>query len=669
MKKFYFATVFLLCAAFASAQLNTNPYLSAYYTVPAGNTILDFSNNRLLVVKDSTCRLINTQQNTSEVFTLPRKLAIAPDQTNSAWVTPSGALFTVVGGNNSVAVYEWRQGQLTLLEPYARTLSVSGNYLTWVRGQGPIPFQVTDSLFLKNLAMQQVTLVDDSVGTDIAVSKEGMAVYYDYNRQIQYTWQNGVRTVITDGAGMNVIFRMPVADNGRVLAISEKGLRTLVLYNGTRTDTLRMLGDETYIIDRTQYSINGGYLAYVVRQDGEGYPQSWTYVRDSVGNTREAFYYQGGKYHSYAFTLIRRLSPNGDVMLHKDLNPSGLYYSPRAGQRKLIANTPYERVFYQQNTWFLSQDSTLYTIHADTTLQMHIQPFYKTGSANSSIQFTANDFIQHFSGPASGAGQLDKIRITSLPTWGRLTVKGKVVFYERSNEIARAELDSMKYTPNPGIVGIDTLQWQGSNGLTYTSDTSVALRTYPVLNTPPILRTLESKYSVAGSPDTILIANYPPVRWHTEVAVLLDGATTLPISPNGAFIIDPGTLSAGLHNLRVTFWHPLDTISIFRSFTVTGQQPLMAMLQQKSGILVQEHLSISPNPFNQQFTLTGLYPERASILSLLDQQGRVVYTQRVVNQGRVVVTVSTPLSKGLYVLNIYDENSRKLTGTIKLLHL
>ncbi|HEY8918556.1 MAG TPA: T9SS type A sorting domain-containing protein, partial [Chitinophaga sp.] len=225
------------------------------------------------------------------------------------------------------------------------------------------------------------------------------------------------------------------------------------------------------------------------------------------------------------------------------------------------------------------------------------------------------------------------------------------------------------YTPNPGIVGIDILQWQGSNGLTYTSDTSVSMTVYPILNTPPILRTLESKYSMAGPPDTILISNYPPVRWHTEVAALLDGATTLPINPNGSFIIDPGTLSAGSHNLQVTFWHPLDTISISRTFTVTAPQPLMARSQQKNGIMVQEHLSISPNPFSQQFTLTGLSPDRAFILSLLDQQGRVVYTQRVVNQGRVAVTVSTPLSKGLYLLNIYDETSRKLTNTIKLLRL
>jgi len=668
MKKFYIAAVLLLCTAFASAQLNTNPYLSAYYTAPAGNTILDFSNNRLLVVKDSTCRLINTQQNTSEVFTLPGKLSIAPDQTSSAWVTPVGALFTVAGGNNSVAVYEWRQGQLTLLEPHARTVSVAGNYLTWVRGQGALPSVVTDSLFFRNFATQQVTLVDDSVGTDIAVSKEGMAVYYDYNRRIQYTWQSGVKTVVLDGAGRNVFFWMPVADNGKVLYIMQD-MRAVALYNGTRIDMLRILGDESYDVNRTQYSINGGYLAYVARHDGTGYPESWTYVRDSIGNTREAFYYQGGKYHTYAHTLIRGLSPNGDVMLHKDLNPSGLYYSPRIGQRKLIANTPYEHIFYQQNTWFLSQDSTLYTIHADTTLQMHVQPFYKTGSMNSSIQFTANDFIQHFSGPAIGAGQLEKIKITALPTWGRLTVKGKTVFWERSNEITRAELDSMKYTPNPGIVGIDILQWQGSNGLTYTSDTSVSLTVYPILNTPPILRTLESKYSMAGSPDTILISNYPPVRWHTEVAVLLDGATTVPINPNGCFIIDPGTLSAGLHNLQVTFWHPLDTISISRTFTVTASQPLMVMTQQKSGVLSQAHLSISPNPFSQQFTLTGLSPDRAFILSLLNQQGRVVYTQRVVNQGRVAVTVSTPLSKGLYLLNIYDENSRKLTGTIKLLRL
>ncbi|SEL66533.1 Por secretion system C-terminal sorting domain-containing protein [Chitinophaga rupis] len=675
MQKVYSFFFLLLCGMPSYAQIVNNPYLSVYYTAAPGNTIIDQKGNQLLVVKDTTYSIIDMQQHTSTPIPLGQLLGIAPYFVRAAWLTAYGALFSVRTDNNNDQfnlLYEWRQGVLHLLEPRAGAVKAAGNYVAWVRKSETPSIKPTDSLFLKNLATQQVALVADSVGVEIALSKEGMLIYHNFYPEIAYKYQNGVNTRITDGAGRDIIIRMAEADNGKVLFVTrydDSWSTWLLLYDGTKIDSVAYCGDHDYSVNHDELKVNGGYIAYVVRQDGEASAKTWTTVEDSAGNSRQGFYEEGGRYETSVWTQVLGLSPNGDAMIHKDRVPTGLYYSPRTGNKKLITTT-YDRVFFENNTWFMSQAGVLYKISTDTTLVLNVQPFDKSGLANTVIQFTANDFIQHFSGPVSGPGQLDKIKVTSVPRYGRLTVKGKTVFWERSSEITRAELDSMKYTPNYGIVGVDTLQWQGSNGFTYTTyDTAVALHIYPVLNTPPILRTLETRYSAAGSPDTIQIANYPPTRWHTNVTVLLDSSTVLPVTATGFFIIDPATLAPGLHQLQVTFSHPLDTISTSRSFTITALQPLMVVSGQKQGLIREEVLSVYPNPFDRQFTLAGLPPEGAFILSLSDQQGRPVLVQRVTDQRRIVLTVNTPLGKGLYLLNIYSEDTRQLIGTLRLLHL
>lgn len=297
-----------------------------------------------------------------------------------------------------------------------------------------------------------------------------------------------------------------------------------------------------------------------------------------------------------------------------------------------------------------------------------IKPFDRNTLAGTPIRFWAANFKLNFTGKLAG------IRVSSLPAYGKLTIGGKQLVYERSRDVTLAELDSMYYTPNPNIVGVDTLQWMAFNGTEYTkNDTPAILHVYPILTTPPILRTLESSYSITGAPDTILIANYPLPRWHTDVIVLLDNSQQLPVAADHTFIIDPSAYSAGNHQLKVTFKHRLDSISILRSFTITGAALSPLMVSAEYGIGVTQELtllSVSPNPFSGQLILNGLDWNKTYILRLFDAQGRLVRTDRSFNQSKKVLELSNnTLTKGVYFLEVYDVNSNTVVKTIKLLHL
>jgi len=312
-------------------------------------------------------------------------------------------------------------------------------------------------------------------------------------------------------------------------------------------------------------------------------------------------------------------------------------------------------------TW--SNDTMLYITIApapDT-----IKPFERSTLAGTPIRFWGSNFKLNYTGKLAG------IRVNRLPAYGKLTIGGKQLFYERSRDVTLAELDSMYYTPNPNIIGTDTLQWMGFNGTEYTkNDTPAILRIYPILNTPPILRTLESTYSTSAGADTILIANYPAPRWHTDVTVMADNNRVLPIAPNNTFIIAPSTYSAGTHTLKVLFKHKLDSINIQRTFTITSPFAPMMMAAEKYGATQEEGpISAWPNPFSRQFTLSGLSTSGTYILTLVNQQGKTILQQRIVHQNRIVLNLGANAGNGVYLLKILSENKKDDVKTLKLLHL
>ncbi|MEZ2445647.1 T9SS type A sorting domain-containing protein [Chitinophaga sp. RCC_12] len=291
-----------------------------------------------------------------------------------------------------------------------------------------------------------------------------------------------------------------------------------------------------------------------------------------------------------------------------------------------------------------------------------VTPFERTTLAGTPIRFWASNFKQHYS-----AG-LCAIRINTLPKYGNLTIGGKRIYYERSNEVTLAEIDSMYYTAHPNITGVDTLQWMAYNNESWSfNDTAAIMRVYPVLNTPPILRTLENSYSKTAAPDTILIVNYPRPTWHTDTKVVVDNNRILPVDTNKNFILDPSLYTTGSHQLKVSFQHPRDSISITRMFTITGGVSSLMISDAVRHDRSEEAPGVWPNPFDQQFTISGLDAGKAYLLRLYDAQGRNILTDRVFYQSRKVLQLSNShLAKGVYMLEISDG---KEVNKLKLLHL
>jgi hypothetical protein len=232
----------------------------------------------------------------------------------------------------------------------------------------------------------------------------------------------------------------------------------------------------------------------------------------------------------------------------------------------------------------------------------------------------------------------------------------------------------MYYTPYPNIVGVDTLQWMAYNDTALSkNDTPVILRVYPQLNTQPVLRTLKASYSQWGQPENILIANYPRPEAHTDVWVWIDGTQMLPVAADKTFVLSPSMYSAGTHQLKVTFKHKLDSISLIQNFTITGAPAPLMVGAGRHGITADDitgELTVLPNPFNGQFTVSGLSWDRSYLLRLYDAQGKLVFTDRSFNQSKKVLNAGNyAVTKGGYYLQVYDMQSKTVVKTIKLLRL
>jgi len=531
---------------------------------------------------------------------------------------------------------------------------------------------------------------------------------------------NITKPIINNGyiGGVNLSWPYYYNTEGRVYTRDRQGTFRDVLNIKTRTDigyarmaAINARGD---IAVRTTSGGNQG--TYLVSQDGSynrkiAGATSWVYYQDTtwlaaIGNTLYTVIKDTLAHHylksfsKQVYNDMRNPMPASDFLEN--------YVGPNSGPGQLerieIVKRPSKGVLLNKNNQpilgnnniilradldtlkysapglpnrrdtikWRAFDGVNWTETADIYLNLTlppgtIKPFERNTLAGVPIRFWSSQFKENSSNPLSG------IRITKLPTWGKLTVDGRAVFYQESSDLTLAQIDRMIYTPNPNVVGVDTLQWMSFNtvGGYSPNDTPVILRIYPQLNTPPVLRTLESSYSRAAAPDTILIANYPIPQARTDVMVQLDNKQVLPIGPDHTFIISPSLYTTGTHQLKVSFKHKLDSISVVRSFTITNALAPLMVSGDKLRITAETGpLSASPNPFSEQLTVTGLDANKTYILQLFDAQGKAVLTDRSFNQSKKVIELSGNLFiKGIYYLQVQDAGTRELVKTIKLLHL
>ncbi|UYQ90988.1 T9SS type A sorting domain-containing protein [Chitinophaga horti] len=626
---------------------NVDPVTQPVFTSPSGYKILDYANSKALTYNYQAGTFIydlGTGQSTKVTDSI--YLSPLHYTRRSAWITPLGAFFT---GNYGLYynVYEWTSGTVKLLQEQAWTANAAGHYIVWTSYIG-------DSLFLRNQATQTTVFIDKGVKHADVDSAGNVA--YIIGPAI-YRYSQGAKTVMLFEDKPNAYFTYVNVD-GQYAAynqVSPYGESGAGYYDGAVGKVyLQLRDDNLEDYDEGRIGLNNGHL--MLAKHVSGY-DSYTYVyRQLAGDslkllhTTHRFY----KYGSSILANIQGINKRGDAIIYSNnftTQPELLYFPANGDSARLLGRRQLD-VYPEGDKWYASYQNELYRLMLDSLYEKDALPFTKPLLMNASAVFGVKDFTSHFEGPEYGSGQLMKIKITRLPTWGVLRNRSGAQVGITGQELTRADLEGLRYVPYQNVIGADTIRWAGSNGIEYGQQAAITLIVHPELDAQPKLAGLDSNYCSATASDRIAITNYPPVKWRTAVSVMVDG---VPVSTDSIFFIEPAALAAGRHAVTVRFRHPLDSISTTAYFNVGGT----CNLKLPGGL---ELLHAYPNPFTTQFTLQGLHPAKRYGLSLHDISGNAKFTAVANYQANIVLSPPTTLPKGIYYLKVYDFTLSKVTG-------
>ncbi|WP_295122913.1 T9SS type A sorting domain-containing protein [uncultured Chitinophaga sp.] len=655
--------------ATASYSVNINPGLESVITLPPYRNIQDYNYGKVFAAKPADFGAYNP---TNYLYDVPGgsetlipgniELSTAQQQLKRAWVTPQGAYFTgryvTSGSTGDLTLFEWWSAQLTPLQTGVKRVNVTGKYAVWISTIG-------DSLFLHDQAAQTKIFLEKGV-THADVDSTGR-VDYIVGASI-YRYNNGTTSLVVSDDGPLAQFPYLDSDSDDIayFGISPYKVSGLFLHTDTSNTRFVMSGDYPelvvpYLAERIR--LKNHHLVFT-RHQSSYLSETWFY-RKSPGDTLKLLkrLTKESKFGSDVLGYIRGVNAQGDVLLWEDPWPSTntgkLVYYPVNGPSKTV--TELDLSTYDINgEWYGSLANTLYKLSLDTAYGAEAIPFTKPLLINQSGRFSLKDFTSHFSGPEYGPGQLMEVKITRLPTWGILVHPNGSQVGITGQVLKRSELEGLRYVPYQNVIGADTIRWAGYNGNVWSNQAAITLMTHPNLTAPPKLAGLDSSYCDTVTADVIKITNYPPVKWRTTVTVLLDGTTILPVGADSTFTIYP---TAGTHTLKVTFRHPLDSISTTASFRTVSCPSGGGRLEEIADKLKDvEILTAYPNPFTTQFTVKGLNAAKRYTYSLHDLQGNVVYTGLVNNQTTVVITPNATLKKGIYYLKVFDVALNKTTA-------
>ncbi len=129
----------------------------------------------------------------------------------------------------------------------------------------------------------------------------------------------------------------------------------------------------------------------------------------------------------------------------------------------------------------------------------------KTGSEDSDVTFTTNDFITKYT-DADG-DPMTKIKIVSLPANGVLRLNGNPVV--AGTEVAVADIPNLRFTPNANWNGNTSFDWNAFDGVNYAATAEqVNINVLPV-NDPPVAgtATMLSQINPGGTNTVQVYAN------------------------------------------------------------------------------------------------------------------------------------------------------------------
>ncbi|MRG45483.1 T9SS type A sorting domain-containing protein [Chitinophaga sp. SYP-B3965] len=392
MKKIYlFFSLLLLneLTAYAQQQL--------YYDIPGGPAeILDFKDNRLLFWRDSAYHIHQLHTQTIIDIPLSSPPAFAEKQIKSGWLTDSGAFITTpstVAG--MVALYEWRNNQLTEIEKQATSVEVGGNFVLFTSW----------GYFYHKRPNEATIRVSTNPGT-FAMSPEGWFLY-SINDTL-YKYQQGAATPFATGETTGEWFWYVTIDGQDVLYMMEKAQQspTLYLYNGTTTDTVAILrGVHQQVFHKRQYYLNNGHVAFVSIDKQGTWPgtvaETNIYVRGNDGVRRLAFTEIGPRNVAYVYPWIWGVDEAGGLLVRKDsyLWQNGLHYTPLDSASRFIVPIAWNGglipgLVYKDQAWFTFYKDSVYRLFPDG-VQPEPKPVYPavTLSANRNVINNNNDTI------------------------------------------------------------------------------------------------------------------------------------------------------------------------------------------------------------------------------------------------------------------------------------
>jgi uncharacterized delta-60 repeat protein len=143
-----------------------------------------------------------------------------------------------------------------------------------------------------------------------------------------------------------------------------------------------------------------------------------------------------------------------------------------------------------------------------------VSSFSKSLTQDTPLVFAAADFAGAFTDPDAG-NSLQKIKIASLPTHGVLALNGTAVTLNQ--EIATAQIGTLIYTPNGGYTGLDSFQWNGSDGSLYAAtDAAVNLSISAAAANLALGKTAAASTSYSGYPASNVTDGNTNSRWSSE---------------------------------------------------------------------------------------------------------------------------------------------------------
>ena len=528
-----------------TVYVESSHFLQEYASAPG--QILDFNYNKMMIVDDGS------PSNPRTMDVAGGNISAIPYNGNprNVYISPQGVVFA---GSTGDSLYDYNNGILNSLGTMTPgTMKVAGNYCLWAKASS---MGINDSLFLRDLAGGTNTLVASNAPhtvdvvtfsqvttTTRDVADNGTVVYMDSTQNIISFASNNYTTISADGTPAPSAFgnSNPITD-GYNIAYQMLGPYLVVVMTGDDEALWGGLRGAPMTEPKpgSFYQLNNkcaGYMSWPGRNPPTRYAQ--VMARDSLGNT----------------VIIQQTEvEGGDVPYRLDLlNPKGDLMFFSAGRNLAVFNKPSIRIsstlgttYYRDSSWYIAIGRMLYKLNLNPTPDL-INNSSITIARDSTHTFKTTDFTAHF----TGSGQLLSVQITGLTSKGKLYLSGNPV--KVLDQIARADLDKLTYTPDSGSTSTDTLRWNAYDGFTYTPADAMIFIHIILIPEKPVLEGLKSNYCIKDTTQKIKIINLPDNSNGINTSVKLDATQLAVIKADSSFFLNPGGLSIGEHTLVTTF--------------------------------------------------------------------------------------------------------------------